>query len=719
MSGPTSVNITSTNSLFDAFKTLTVDREKYRGTLTVSKGADGQVELKCVNHKFVGGKVNVKANEAALVRSKLRDAVEELLTRSTNRMIADDYDHFAAVNAKLTTLMDMLDANMGISGRKALGRAEIGKIITQVENLSEGLKKMDANKFLDADVDTLYDFAVGKLTFEEIAQAKNDRRASGVEDAKKLLGDCAAHAFADAKGEKIRDGFVAAFGGGDTTVNLNPKDEELKTIPESVKKMMGQGADKLRAKLQKLADLYMESGPEKDRIINLIVKDEKKVASQGGVDVLSCADIADAVKTIAKAAKSLGYDILAENIDEEKLAVAGNALKLDTKKALGKALMAEKSRPEVLAKEVNSGSNHDIGINFVKMMADDQLRAEAAKKARDRLNGEKPFVVCSDMEVGENHPVKNISEQFHIALADSTAAAKQCEAQGKKTAVQIFADGHFCACGLPNGWTTQEEAVLGADPEAMDVIALLYEEGKIEATLDKTGNLRFEYNDLFTTGGGYVINTGKKLYAFFSMPSFSGDSWGIDVKGDVEWFCHDQKLSGHELNAEEKGNVYKFIDKLTDLKINHALDCSEKEYNQVIEYLLFGRDPDFDISKPIPDDQLEETVKNFAKSISKFGKEKFEDVEKNYISTIGHGYALMAKVLDSMGAEALVIGKAGVGTFKNPILWAASAMKQMSETAGGMDFVYADRDGLNSKTGEVSNDAKTYQKVIVGDAGNK
>ncbi len=716
MSGPQSVNITNTNSLFDAFKKLTVGREQNRGTLMVSRDANGQVELKCVNHKFMGGKVNVKTNQAMLVRSTLRNAVQDVLARSENSKIAADYDHRDAISSKYAALMDLLDRNMGISGNKVLGRADIGKIITNVENFVAELRVMDVDKFLDADVDTLCDLAVGKITYDEIAGVKNAKRTTGAADAKQVLDDFAAHVFADAKGDTVRDGFAVAF--GDTMVNYNPNDEELKALSESMKKSMSEGTDRMRGKLQKLADLYMKSGPEKDEVLNLIVKDEKKIAARGGVDVLSCADIAKAIKTIANSAKTMGYDILSENTDEEKLAVAGNALKLDMKKALGKALLAENGKPEVLAKACEFGRRKVEGMNFVKMMADDTLRKEAAERARKRLKeGEPAFVTCKEMEVGEGKPAKNISEQYSIFFGDSSDAAKACEAKGKKPAVQIFADGHYCACGLPNGWGTQEETVVAKDPELQDAIALLYEEGKIEATLDKAGRLRFEYKDLSTTGGGYVINTGTRLYAFFSMPSFSGEETGIDVRGDFDWFCEDKKLSGHELSAEEKDNAYKFIDTFTSLMINGELGCKEEEFEDVARYLMFGRDPEFDITKPISDDQLEETVKKFAQSISKFDKGKIEGVKNNYVNTVGNAFALMTKVLVALGAKAIVTGKGGVGTFKNPLGWAAEATKQMTTTSGDADIVHADFDGREKK--QISEDALVYQNLMIGDAEKK
>lgn len=159
-----SVNLTPTTSLFDAFKTLTVDRTKNAGTLEVVM-KDGQaVELKCSHHRFYNsGNFTVPKQDAHQLRELLLKAVRQEIEQATNLKMLELVDtkgwelYSGLLIKAVDALVNAVDEKMSISGDSRLLRADIKPIIENLETMVKGLKGLDVMTLLNTSPKDLVD----------------------------------------------------------------------------------------------------------------------------------------------------------------------------------------------------------------------------------------------------------------------------------------------------------------------------------------------------------------------------------------------------------------------------------------------------------------------------------------------------------------------------------------------------------------------------------
>lgn len=177
-----SVNLTPTTSLFDAFKTLTVDRTKNAGTLEVVM-KDGQaVELKCSHHRFYNsGNFTVPKQDAHQLRELLLKAVRQEIEQATNLKMLElvdtkgwKLDSKFLLNA-VDALVRAVDEKMSISGDSRLLRADIKPIIENLEDMVNTLKGLDVDTLLDTPAKELLDRLLPRFQSSAPAEAPMDK----------------------------------------------------------------------------------------------------------------------------------------------------------------------------------------------------------------------------------------------------------------------------------------------------------------------------------------------------------------------------------------------------------------------------------------------------------------------------------------------------------------------------------------------------------------
>lgn len=146
MAGPTSVSINNNNlSMYEAFKALTTNRDKNRGTIEVSTTGD-VTQLKCTQHHFYSSST-IRPN------ANLNDALAKAITAGVHEIsntliqgFLDKNDGAVATDTakKVLSLMNQIAERLtaklsveenGISRPKAMSRKEIQEIVSSIEAL--------------------------------------------------------------------------------------------------------------------------------------------------------------------------------------------------------------------------------------------------------------------------------------------------------------------------------------------------------------------------------------------------------------------------------------------------------------------------------------------------------------------------------------------------------------------------------------------------------
>ena len=170
MSKDFSVNVSTPNQMYDAFKRLTTDRAQNRGTIEVVKNGNGVVTLKCAQHHFYSSSVvlpNKDLNDA------LTQAVGEALEIIGDKKLLELYDEAgtdktqtSAKADKLNTLLTKLRSNMiaGINLEKGTPEKETPTIrpltreaIKNIINQVEFVKTLSVDQLLEIGADAFAD----------------------------------------------------------------------------------------------------------------------------------------------------------------------------------------------------------------------------------------------------------------------------------------------------------------------------------------------------------------------------------------------------------------------------------------------------------------------------------------------------------------------------------------------------------------------------------
>lgn len=164
MSKDFSVNVSTPNQMYDAFKRLTTDRAQNRGTIEVVKNGNGGTTLKCAQHHFYSSSVvwpNKDLNDA------LTQAVGAELERIGNTKLLDIYagdtdkEATSAKADELNTLLKKLQSSLiagiylekGTPSIRPLTREAIKNIINQVEFV----KTLSVDQLLEIGADAFAD----------------------------------------------------------------------------------------------------------------------------------------------------------------------------------------------------------------------------------------------------------------------------------------------------------------------------------------------------------------------------------------------------------------------------------------------------------------------------------------------------------------------------------------------------------------------------------
>lgn len=482
-------------------------------------------------------------------------------------------------------------------------------------------------------------------------------------------------------------------------------------LTEPQKKIANDSTEKLRAKLLQLAG-KLEDGQEKGEILRLLAKNEKAIAEHNGLDLLSRKDVAKVVTLLAKGAQKAGKSIFSWKDVKPAATVRDTTFETllvpaDIRQAEAEAISDTKGKYR----------------KFVEFLADPVKVAKAADeidKALEAKGLKSPIIDCRSVDLTQKNPVRNLKQQFSFSGQYTAETAQTLMAAGnEKMCMQIFADGHYFACGLPQGWTTQEESVL-ADTFDPKMAAWMLKHGFITKTVTEHG-LRYEYAGLSTVGGGYLLNDplSGKCYSFFSMPSLTPAPASFDLRGNVNWLCEARRMeTGKEMTAEQRANATKFISKFYERTKNKSVNLDVYQYREAMKYLLFaGDDVNFNVFAHQKDAEVEKEVDKFLAFVHATNKKDPEALKKvaqpAYEHTVGTSIAKLIALASSLGVKNFIGGLIGTGAFLNEAKDVAKFVKQALEGyAGDMKYICCGKAGKENKPGSEENVFKT---VIVGD----
>lgn len=177
MPGRQSIDLNAQNmTLFDAFKELTVDRAKNRGTIKVVLDERSKVaELKCSQHHFYSGRVKVSPQDAQQLRdtlsraitNKMEDASLELFAKKGGKV--NDSEGLKKKTKELTDQLGKLICD-SFNGDQTLKRADIKQVIVKTEELLARLEKLS--------IDNLMKCSFKKTEAGEIVLRKNAKPAN-------------------------------------------------------------------------------------------------------------------------------------------------------------------------------------------------------------------------------------------------------------------------------------------------------------------------------------------------------------------------------------------------------------------------------------------------------------------------------------------------------------------------------------------------------------
>lgn len=152
MRGTDHVDIKGDNpaSLYEAFKSLTTNREQNRGTIEVVQNKDGTAttQLKLSKHRWASGKVDTKSANSNLLRQELCRAVESQIVGMING-IRENNQLGPGQNAKLNEIYqelvnwfnDLINQNDSSVMRKG-----IMKIVENVEDLKKEVSNLNVDQ---------------------------------------------------------------------------------------------------------------------------------------------------------------------------------------------------------------------------------------------------------------------------------------------------------------------------------------------------------------------------------------------------------------------------------------------------------------------------------------------------------------------------------------------------------------------------------------------
>lgn len=487
-------------------------------------------------------------------------------------------------------------------------------------------------------------------------------------------------------------------------------------LTDDLKKLISDSTAELRAKLLQLAG-KLEDGQEKGEILRLLAKNEKTIADHNGLDLLSRKDVAKVVTLLAKGAQKAGKSIFSWK--DVKPAATVKDTTLET------VLFGSKEIRQAEAKAISALSQPAYKKNkdFVEFLADPVKVATAAAEIDQALKdqGLKSAIIdCRSVDLTQKNPVRNLKQQFSFSGQYTAETAQTLMAAGnEKICMQLYADGHYFACGLPQAWGTQEESVL-ADTFDPKMAAWMLKHGFITKTVTEFG-FRYEYSGLSTVGGGYLLNDplSGKCYSFFSMPSLTNSSDSFDLRGNVNWLCEARRMkTGKEMTAEQRANATKFISKFYDRTKNGSVQLNSDQYCMAMKYLLFaGDDVNFNVFAHQKDADVEKEIDKFLAFVDATNKKDPKALEKvaqpAYEYTVGTSIAKLIATAFSLGVKNFIGGPIGCGVFMNAYKDVAGFVKKALEGyAGDMKYIYP---GNESNADIEGTKEKAFREVIVGD----
>lgn len=509
-------------------------------------------------------------------------------------------------------------------------------------------------------------------------------------------------------------------------------------LTDEEKKVVNEATGELRKTLLDLADKLLCNETEKDkelktRIQTTLIGTDKNVTN--GINLISRQDVLTVINMLSENGRVAGSGVInlknVEIADPEPDTTLKSVFKMDELKEIKQAEQNSIDYLKLCAAKDHATFDNYLAI--VELLSNDEAVEAAAREVEE--NPELlSQLIPTDIRKADpvKAPVANLQNQFQVIKGGSNDVRQElAEKLGNqaKLLMQFFADGHYFACGLPQGWTTQEELVVsGVDKR---LFAYFLKKGYIKKTVTNKG-LRYEYTGLSTSSGGYLLNlkndgvTGP--HSFLSMPSLTPEDASFDVRGNLHWMGSGYEGAGQTLTRAERHNARKSIEKVYDMVKKGQIKCADlnlgskvrrEAFTMLMKVLLFSRDKRFNMIGHRKGANIERELRKLDATVlemvqSQKHQELRQTANENYSEAIAAGFRRLISEARKSGVKYFIGGPIGGGAFWNDSKEVAPIVaREFRDYGGEMIYVFPDYDGRLSPDGVLGTNAKIYKEAFV------